>query len=175
MPPALAAALEVPGRATEMFCRHHNGSWREFECVARTIRDEQGSPQNAVVVLRDVTDRRRAEADLREAQLQLIQAEKMESVGRLAAGVAHEVKNPLTAIFMGVEYLRQCFGEKVEPDVVTLLQDMEESARKANRVVRGLLDFSMPGKLDLRAENLNEVIDGALAMLKHEFLRGKIE
>ncbi len=175
MAEALAAALEEPGRPTELFCRHQNGTWRAFESVARSIRDTQGSPQSAVVVLRDVTDRQRAEAELREAQLQLIQAEKMESVGRLAAGVAHEVKNPLTAIYMGVEYLRQCFDTKVEPEVATLLQDMEESARKANRVVRGLLDFSMPGKLDLRAENLNEIIKGALAMLKHEFVRGHIE
>jgi len=175
MPEALGAALEEPGRATALLCRHRNGTWRGFECVARSIRDQEGSPQNAVVVLRDVTDRERIEAELREAQLQLIQAEKMESVGRLAAGVAHEVKNPLTAIFMGVEYLRQCFGTKVEPEVVTLLQDMEESARKANHVVRGLLDFSTPGKLDLRRETLNNVIQGALSMLKHEFLRARIE
>jgi PAS domain S-box-containing protein len=164
----------VDGGANEVQCRHRDGDWRTFEAVGSWVRGDDGGVQHAVVVLRDVTDRKRAEERLREAQLQLIQAEKMESVGRLAAGVAHEVKNPLTVILMGVEYLRQRF-DQFEPEVVTLLEDMEASTRKANTVVRGLLDFSTPGTLDRLPVALNSIVEGALALMRHEFARAQTE
>src|SRR5262245_9276563 len=116
----------------------------------------------------------RVREELQAAQLQLIQAEKMESVGRLAAGVAHEVKNPLTVLLMGVEYLRQRFATD-DNELLTLLEDMETAARKASGVIRGLLDFSLPSTLDRRPESMQAIVDSALGLLKHEFARSRIQ
>jgi PAS domain S-box-containing protein len=198
----LRETLEPANEASVIHCQHANGEWRTFEAVGNWARDAQGAPQHAVVVLRDVTDRKRAEAvareanhelaaseqslreavsylekshqDLRAAQLQLIHAEKMESVGRLAAGVAHEVKNPLTVLMMGIEYLRGRLPAS-ESELQTLLQDMEASARKANDVIAGLLDFSAPGKLARRPAACETLVDNALSLVRHQLHRTQIE
>jgi signal transduction histidine kinase len=105
-------------------------------------------------------------AALQSAQGRLIQAAKLESVGRLAAGVAHEVKNPLAIIQMGVDFLR---GEMPREDAAqAVLQDMEESVSRADRIVRGLLDFSRAQRLKLAEEDINQVLESAVAMVEHE-------
>ena len=105
--------------------------------------------------------------ELRQTQLQLIQSAKMESVGCLAAGVAHEVKNPLTTLLMGVEYLERHLGTD-DPELVSVLRDMDDAVKRANRVILGLLDFSAPGDLALEELQLNEAIDAALGFVRLE-------
>ena len=83
------------------------------------FRDAAGKIVGLVCVSRDISAQRQAEADLHTAQLQLIQAEKLESLGRLAAGIAHEVKNPLAVITMGIDYLAgdvEAAGEAADPN-----------------------------------------------------------
>lgn len=104
--------------------------------------------------------------ELIQAQLHLIQAEKMESVGRLAAGVAHEVKNPLAIMSMGLEYLEEASGAgTMDPEVV---RAMRESVSRADKIIRGLVDFSADRKLDATPQGLNAMIERALLLVKHE-------
>ena len=92
----------------------------------------------------------------------------MKLVGRLAAGVAHEVKNPLAVIKMGAEYLsmHEMAGEA---DVRETLAGMADAVQRADDVIRGLLDFSAPKTLEVRAESLNAVIERALMLVRGEF------
>ncbi len=113
---------------------------------------------------------RRAHKELQDTQLQLIHAAKMESVGRLAAGVAHEVKNPLATLLMGVDVLADHFPPD-DADIAALLRDMNRAIRRADTVIKGLLDFSAPHKLNKTPESLNAVIDQALVLSKHELDR----
>tara|TARA_R110002096_G_scaffold273422_10_gene467306 strand:+ start:6572 stop:7759 length:1188 start_codon:yes stop_codon:yes gene_type:complete len=125
----------------------------------------------------DVTERRllndhldRKSAELESTQLQLIQAEKMESIGRLAAGVAHEVKNPLALLLMGVEYLDG--GVKPgDPNLPEIIEEMREAIHRADKIIRGLVDFSSSGKLTLTRQDIRPVIDQALLLVRHELLR----
>ena len=75
-------------------------------------------------------DLERKNEELRGIQLLLIQAEKMESVGRLAAGVAHEVKNPLAMIQLGVDYLMEGIDPK-DPNLPVILTRMQNAVRRA--------------------------------------------
>ena len=111
--------------------------------------------------------------ELKAAQSLLIQAEKMESVGRLAAGVAHEVKNPLAIIQSGIDYLRQTEIMKDET-IATVIQDMREALARADGVVRGMLDFAASQEIGLHPENLNAIVETALNLLRHDFNRNKI-
>jgi len=104
---------------------------------------------------------------LEDAHIQLIQAEKMESVGRLSAGVAHEVKNPLAIIQMGADYLMEVVPD--EDGAKDVIADIDDAVRRADTVIKGLLDFSHSDKLILSSGNLNVVIEEALRLVGHEF------
>ncbi len=146
----------------------------------------EGEISGAVVVFKDISERARAQAelkrtheallkshqDLQEAQMRLIQAAKLESVGRLAAGVAHEVKNPLAVIQLGLDYL----SNSLPKNAVTagVLTDMADAVTRADTVIMGLLDFSREHRLELKEAGLNEVIRDSLQLVQHELTQHNI-
>lgn len=104
---------------------------------------------------------------LRETQAQLIQIEKFNVVGGLASGIAHEVKNPLATILYGIEYL----DTKLEPkdDKIRLtLDSIKDAAKKANNIIKDLLDFSSLSVLEKRSEDINQLIEKAMNLLLHQ-------
>ncbi len=110
--------------------------------------------------------------ELQDTQLELIQAEKLESIGRLAAGVAHEVKNPLAVVQLGLDYLSMAVSENEE--VAQAIEEMDTAVKKADRVVKGLVDYSRFERLDLKAQALNPIIEEALNLVRHEIMKERI-
>ena len=124
----------------------------------------------------NITLRRRVRErtqDLRFAQQQLIQAEKMRTVGSLASGVAHEVKNPLAVIQMGIDFLSDEHGdaESVERQV---FDDMNDAISRANNVIMELLDLSREAELSLAAGDINYVILRSLHLVEYELNKSDI-
>ena len=120
-----------------------------------------------------VADLTRSHEELKRAQLQLIQAEKMQSVGSLAAGVAHEVKNPLAILEMGLGCLIS--QPDLDHDSMGVVhQEMKDAVKRANTVISGLLDYSSSKELGIRACSLAEVLERALHLMRHEFINRKI-
>jgi len=115
--------------------------------------------------VRHAIERKGIYEELRNMQMQLIQSEKMESIGRLAAGVAHEVKNPLAQILMGIEYLAGGI-EPDDPNVPKILKSMEHALHRADKIVRGLLDFSSDRKLGLSDTDVNSLLEKALVLVE---------
>ena len=113
-----------------------------------------------------------AHTELRAMQLELIEAEKMKLIGRLAAGVAHEVKNPLAILKMGVDYLNQTPPEDETTQII--IQEMDDAVKRADSVIRGLLDFSRPKQLEKKRENLNGLLEDALKLVRVE-MKGSFE
>ncbi len=111
--------------------------------------------------------------ELEDTQLQLIQAEKLESIGRLAAGVAHEVKNPLALLLLGVEYLTGGVKED-DPNVPVILNEMREAIARADRIVRGMVDFSSERKLSMEPTDFSALVQHVLLMVRHELTRGSV-
>lgn len=110
---------------------------------------------------------------LKQTQLQLIRAAKMESVGSLAAGVAHEVKNPLTQIRLGLDYLSEVVVQNL--DCHGVLKDMNKAVGRADSVINSLLDFSRESTISRNLCSLNQVIEDSLGLVQHELTMNKIQ
>jgi len=160
-----------------------NGKAVGLVCISRDITDrkiaeEQLKAANAELaankeeLLNAVQNLQHAHNELRDVQLQLIEAEKMKSIGRLAAGVAHEVKNPLAILKMGIEFLSTQKNE--DEHTPTILKEMADALDRADGVIRGLLDFSAPKQLEVKREDLNAIINAALKLVRGE-MKGAFE
>jgi signal transduction histidine kinase len=115
---------------------------------------------------------RRYKAELQATQLQLIQSEKLDSLGRMAAGIAHEVKNPLMVILTGVKILSK--RPDVDEPTQVLLKDMTDAVGRADKIIGGLLAYSRDRGLDLVSADLNVVVASSLVLVKHEFDKARI-
>ena len=156
--------LKAPGeRAPEEDARVANISIaplvsREFQTVGR------------IVMVDDITARVGLEA-------QLAQAEKMSSIGLLAAGVAHEVNTPLAVISSYTQMLTKqvrAQGEGAER-LAPLLDKITKQTFRASEIVNGLLNFSRTGAAEFRSTDLNAVVRETLALLEHQLKTARIE
>ncbi len=139
-------------------------------------------------VARDVTQRQQDEESLRhyaaelearnqelqETQERLIQAEKMESIGRLATGVAHEVKNPLAILQMAAEYLQEEIAAD-RPDLGSVTGEMMKAISRADQIICGLVNFSRQTQLNLEPIEFSVLAEEALLMLRHELRKHEVE
>jgi signal transduction histidine kinase len=112
--------------------------------------------------------------ELEQTQMQLIRAAKLECIGTLAAGVAHEVKNPLQTILIGVDVLMASLPEPAE-DVALTLSDMRDAVRRANAIIRELLELSADNGFALSEGDLNEVIERSLRLMNSEIAAARVE
>jgi two-component system, NtrC family, sensor kinase len=138
---------------------------RDWEIGTYPIFDEAGQVHQAIVLEEDMTERIRLEASL-------AQSEKLAAVGQLAAGVAHEINNPLTAVIANAQLLQR----SLPPD-----SDLQESVDliviaggRAAQVVRNLLDFSRKEQYRFEPTDVNETIRKALGLVQHEILSRSI-
>jgi two-component system NtrC family sensor kinase len=94
--------------------------------------------------------------ELQQAHDEIIQAEKLASVGRLAAGIAHEIGNPIGIILGYIHMLRdKRTDDQIRADY---LNRMEKETERVNNIVRNFLDYSRPGKQNIRGIDLNKII-----------------
>lgn len=152
--------------STEIQVRHKQGEWRRLRCNFSPLVAENGKIEGVVISGRDVTELKRLEE-------QLIQAEKLAAMGQMLAGVAHELNNPLTAILGASELLRDRQG--VDENTKRQLEMTHRQARRAARIVQNLLEFSRPASPQKKALDLNGVLDRTLQLHEHSLRRNNIE
>jgi two-component system, NtrC family, sensor kinase len=138
----------------------------QFEMVASPIRHPDDPESHILVFKRDVTREK-------EYQAKFFQAEKMATIGMLATGVAHEVNNPLTAIFGFAEGLRRrlpAMREKVDPRVMEDVEDYVNTilleCRRCQDIVTTLLTFSRQKTVIFSPVSLNAVVEDTLKLLR---------
>ncbi len=131
---------------------------KHLENTYAAVRDDEDNYLGTVLVSRDVTDRKRMEQ-------QLIFSEKMAAIGELAAGVAHEINNPLDGLLNCI--LRIQRNPKNIEQTQEYLGLMEEAIHRIEATIRKLLDFSRPHELTLTAINLNDVVNETIGLIEY--------
>lgn len=134
------------------------------EWHGRTVGREGDLPGFLVGVGIDITERKQAEAEQRKLQAQLNQAQKMESVGRLAGGVAHDFNNML-GVILGQSEMAIMQVDPKDP-VLARLQEIRKAALGSAVLVRQLLAFARKQTITPRVLDLNETVESMLKMLR---------
>jgi len=160
---------------------------RDYVSVKFPMRDLDGGIYAVGGISTDITLRKKAEQELQalnqelmqahenltSAHEQLIQAAKMESVGRLAAGVAHEVKNPLAMISMGLELLARHLPTD-DLKAAETIERMKRGIDRAKKIVRGLVDYSSDRRLEFDSLDPNKLVRGALDLVEYELTQAGV-
>ena len=137
-------------------CQHIDGRLIPTSISASVI--EYGKKKMIQWICRDITERKRME-------LQLIQAERLAAVGELAAGVAHEVNNPLGGLQNFVKMMKK------EPENISqnleFLDLMSEGLKRIEVIVKQLMAFSRPYSLHMANHSLNEIVENSLRFVDH--------
>jgi signal transduction histidine kinase len=107
---------------------------------------------------------------LQESQEQLIQAEKLSSLGQMAASIAHEINNPLAGVLVYAQLLaKKLSGDTLSKQVaLEYLAKMASEVDRSSRIIRNLLDFARPSEPKLRDVDVNHVIEDALTLVDHQ-------
>ena len=149
------------------------------------IREEDKNPLALVAAFRDIAEPKRL-------QMELLQSEKMAAIGQLAAGVAHEIRNPLNVIGSSIYYLKDVLlgthsnapagraasasgGPGVEDNIKDHLRIIQEEIRRCQRIITQLLDFSHRAKRELEECDLNMLIEDTLFLVGKELEVNKIK
>jgi PAS domain S-box-containing protein len=170
--PALQSLFEemFDGRRSfaslEIRVRHKSGEWRRIRCHFSPLFDETGKIDGVIISGRDVTDLKRLEE-------QLIQAEKLAAMGQMLAGVAHELNNPLTAILGVTELLRERQG--LDEATKRQLDLTHRQARRAARIVQNLLEFSRPAAPQKKTLDVSNLMERTLQLHEHSLRRNNVE
>lgn len=148
-----------PGKVQELGLRTHSGKIIPVAWACSPMWDEQGRIVAVVAVGRDLTERRQLEA-------QLFQSAKMASLGVMAGGIAHQLRNPLGAASAAAQLMLR------EPDNKALgrqcAQKIYEGIKRASAIIESLLRFARPDSGALGEIEINEVISDTVAMLRHQ-------
>ena len=118
--------------------------------------------------------------DLREAQEQVVQAEKLASLGKLAATIAHEINNPLAGVLNYIRLIikqltRNHFSHEKLEDILRYLKIMESETARCGEIVKDLLAFARRTKITIESNNIEDIIDKTLNLISHDLEMKEIQ
>ncbi|WP_232366984.1 two-component system sensor histidine kinase NtrB [Desulfocicer vacuolatum] len=127
---------------------------------------EDGKEVASIGFFHDLTENKRMEAELEKTQIQLLQAEKMSSLGKLAAGVAHQLNNPLGGITLFTQLMLE--EHELSPDATNDLLRIQRDAQRCSDIVKELLEFARQTRREVRPQSINKIIARTLFLLRNQ-------
>ncbi len=148
-----------------------SGEQRHYRITKIPMRLDDDEVTHIITIGEDITE-------WREALRRIAQSEKLAAIGQLAAGVMHEINNPLATIGACVDAVRgraEDAGEGVAQGIEEYLRIVDAEVQRCKRIVEGLLDYSRPKKAALGPVAVNTVVEETLFLLKHHDRFKRIE
>ncbi|NNK84112.1 MAG: PAS domain S-box protein, partial [Desulfobacterales bacterium] len=139
---------------------HKNGEEIPCEIIGKIIQDDTGNPIYIQGTTRNITDRKRAEEALRESEEKLVRSKKMESLGLLAGGVAHDLNNVLSGIVSYPELILMDLPE--DSKLRNPIETIQESGNRAAEIVQDLLTVARGVATTKGPLNLNDLVEDYL-------------
>jgi len=164
----LLAKTYRDGKVTNLLetCLHKDGEPVQVSITTSIVRDADGSRKDVAAIIRDVSARMRMES-------QLFQTEKLASLGIMAAGMAHEINNPLTSIMMYSQILSMSKG--LREDDSGCIDKIEEDAGRIAAIVNSLLVFSRPSSRQEEQVDVRETVEKAISFVRYQTGRKKFD
>jgi PAS domain S-box-containing protein len=157
----------------EQRLRRADGEYRWFLIRCVPLHDEKGQVIRWYAAAHDIDDQKRAERALQTAQAELAHVTRVTTLGELSASIAHEINQPLAAIATNAEATLRLLSRDV-PDIAEALAgiaDVSKDARRAGEVICRIRDFSKKVHPQMMQLNINEVVEEAAKLIRHEALQ----
>jgi PAS domain S-box-containing protein len=129
---------------------------------------EDGERMGALVTLRDLDS-------LESINTQLQVSERLAALGRITAGVAHEVKNPLNSMRLWLENLKECLPEDQDPGARQAVNVLDKEIDRLDAVVKRFLDFTRPMDVRLEPTQLSQLLEEVLEIAKPQLLKANVQ
>lgn len=150
----------------EIECPVTGGEAIPLEVIATLLREEKGGFLGHVILFRDLSE-------VKQLKDEIARSERLASIGRLAAGVAHEIRNPLSSIKGFATYFKERY-RKI-PEDQKMAETMIQEVDRLNRVIGQLLEFSRPMNIEKKPTSLRALIQHSLKMIEADAYRKGIK
>ena len=172
LPPDALKQMWSEKSVQEISLRHKDGQSVLVELTISPI-NEGGIQKSVLGIARDITERVKAEEEKQQIEVHLRQQQKLESIGTLASGVAHEINNPI----MGIMNYATLISERLDPSQSQLREFADEIGHETERVatiVNNLLTFSRQDKQSHSPARIRDIVDGTLSLIRTVIKRDQI-
>lgn len=160
-------------RSLEYTLRRRDGSTFSAEMNSSVLVDAEGRPKGFVGIVRDISERRKAEAEKAAMEAQLRHQQKLESLGTLASGVAHEINTPVNVVMNYAELALQEVGPQSR--VVEYAQEILSESQRIADIVRSLLAFARLDAASRVPTSLSEIVEHTLSLVGKVLAKDNIE
>jgi two-component system, NtrC family, sensor kinase len=158
-------------------------SGRQSSCLVGLIprHNEHGSVDGVIGMMTDITQLKRAQQERDRERAELAQARKLEAIGQLAAGIAHEINTPMQFISDSIHFVRDALAELsqssthsperefLEHQIPLALARSIEGVERVTDIVRAMKEMSHPDRAEMVAANLNQALENALVVTRKEY------
>lgn len=166
---------DAVGRYQIEMTLHRRGGEEFPAAVVLTPIVGAGGSLGHLCVMRDLTAERGAEESLRQMQARLAHQEKIAALGRVAAQVAHEVRNPLTGLQLYAMHMKTKLADRMSESELELADKIVETIQHLSQTVEQIVNFARPLSLERREVDLNRVVTDLLHLLEPQLAGARVE
>ncbi len=105
----------------------------------------------------------------------MVQSHKLRAVGRLTAGVAHELNNPINNIMLTAAMLQEDYGALSDPERLEMIRDLQEQAERSRKIVRNLLDFAREGEVEMGRLEVRDIVAESLLLVANQLKLSRVK